>query len=326
MQTDIEVFTFGEPESVLDKNLIEYMHSMNMGKWYDPPISMDGLAKSFRASPHHASAIYVKRNILATTFIPHRLLGRQDFSRWALDYLTFGNAYLERRYNRLRGPLKLAPMLAKYTRRSSRDLDTYWFIPEWGKEIEMAAGSVFHLMEPDINQEIYGIPEYIAALNSAWLNESATLFRRRYYRNGSHAGYILYMTDASHNTEDVDAIRSAVKSSKGPGNFRNLFMYAPGGKKDGVQVIPLSEVAAKDEFFNIKAVTRDDLLAAHRVPPQLMGIVPNNVGGFGDISKAAQVFVQNELEPLQSRMMELNDWMGEQIIRFQPYALPAGDG
>src|SRR5690606_38193487 len=101
--------------------------------------------------------------------------------------------------------------------------------------------------------------------------------------------------DASHNTEDVDAIRSAVKSSKGPGNFRNLFMYAPGGKKDGVQVIPLSEVAAKDEFFNIKAVTRDDLLAAHRVPPQLMGIVPNNVGGFGDISKAAQVFVQNEL-------------------------------
>jgi len=51
--------------------------------------------------------------------------------------------------------------------------------------------SVFHLMEPDINQEIYGIPEYIGALNSAWLNELATLFRRRYYKNGSHAGHTL---------------------------------------------------------------------------------------------------------------------------------------
>jgi capsid portal protein len=58
-------------------------------------------------------------------------------------------------------------------------------------------------------------------------------------------------------------------------------MYAPNGKKDGIQLIPVSEVTAKDEFFNIKNVTRDDLLAAHRVPPQLMAIVPSNTGGFG---------------------------------------------
>jgi capsid portal protein len=52
-------------------------------------------------------------------------------------------------------------------------------------------------MEPDINQEVYGLPEYLGALHAAWLNESATLFRRRYYENGSHAGFILYMTDAA---------------------------------------------------------------------------------------------------------------------------------
>lgn len=318
---NLEVFTFGEPESVLDKSLLEYMQAYNVGRWFDPPISMDGLSKSFRASPHHASAIYVKRNILASTFVPHRLLGRGDFSRWALDFLVFGNGYLERRRNRLRGALKLEVLPAKFTRRSSTNLDAYYFVPGWQQEVELPAGEVFHLMEPDINQEIYGIPEYVAALQSAWLNESATLFRRKYYKNGSHAGYILYMTDAAHNQTDVDALRNAVKASKGPGNFRNLFMYAPDGSKDGIQVIPLSEVAAKDEFLNIKAVTRDDLLAAHRVPPQLMGIVPNNVGGFGDIEKAAQVFVQNELQPLQSRMRELNEWIGEEVIQFAPYAL-----
>ncbi|MFP3604649.1 hypothetical protein SB753_22365 [Paraburkholderia sp. SIMBA_053] len=42
-------------------------------------------------------------------------------------------------------------------------------------------------------------------------------------------------------------MRAALKNSKGPGNFRNLFMYAPNGKKDGIQVIPVSEVTAKDE-------------------------------------------------------------------------------
>ncbi len=48
----------------------------------------------------------------------------------------------------------------------------------------------------------------------------------------------------------------ALKNSKGPGNFRNLFMYAPNGKKDGIQLIPVSEVTARDEFFNIRNVVR----------------------------------------------------------------------
>ena len=66
--------------------------------------------------------------------------------------------------------------------------------------------------------------------------------------------------------------------------------------------MPLSEVATKDDFFNIKKASRDDLLSAHRVPPQLMGIVPDKAGGFGDAVKAAQVFVRNELTPLQERI------------------------
>jgi PBSX family phage portal protein len=177
-------------------------------------------------------------------------------------------------------------------------------------------------MEPDINQEIYGLPEYLSALNATWLNESATLFRRRYYKNGSHAGFILYMTDAAQSEDDITALRTALRDSKGPGNFRNLFMYAPSGKKDGIQIIPVAEVAAKDEFWNIKNTTRDDQLAAHRVPPQLIGVIPANTGGFGDVAKAAAVFARNEVEPLQARMLELNDWVGEEVVRFKPYEVP----
>lgn len=160
-----------------------------------------------------------------------------------------------------------------------------------------------------------------APIPSALLNESATLFRRKYYLNGSHAGFIMYMTDPAQSQQDVDNIRSAMKSAKGHGNFRNLFMYSPNGKKDGIQIIPLSEVAAKDEFLNIKNVSRDAMLAVHRVPPQMMGIIPNNTGGFGDVEKASRVFVRNELILLQKRFEELNDWLGDEIIKFSPYKL-----
>lgn len=321
-QPGVEIFTFGEPESVLDHGrIVEHFQSLDNGRWYEPPISLDGLSRSLRASPHHSSAIYVKRNILASTFMPHPLLSRSTFSAFVLDYLVFGNAYLERRDNRLGEAVTLKNSLSKYTRRSSKDLDQYFFLTDWLKEHKFKSGAVFHLLEPDTNQEIYGVPEYLSALQAAWLNENATLFRRRYYKNGSHAGYIMYVTDPAHNEVDIDAMRKAVKSSKGPGNFRNLFMYAPGGKKDGLQVIPLSEVAAKDEFFNIKNVTRDDIMAAHRVPPQLMGVMPNVTGGFGAVEPVAKVFVVNELKPLQERFKELNDWIGQEVIRFKDYDL-----
>src|SRR5690606_39961065 len=101
------------------------------------------------------------------------------------------------------------------------------------------------------------------------------------------------------------------------GNFRNLFMYAPGGKKDGIQLIPVSEVAAKDDFMNIKNVSRDDLLAALRIPPQLMGIVPQNAGGFGSLRDAAEVCDINEIESIQARLQQGNDWPGEAGISFQ---------
>lgn len=115
---------------------------------------------------------------------------------------------------------------------------------------------------------------------------------------------------------DVDALRTALKSAKGPGNSRNLFMYAPNGRKDGIQLIPVSEVAAKDEFGSIKNISRDDMLAALRIPPQLMGIVPQNAGGFGSIKEAAQIWAINELEPIQSRLQHVNEWLGEEVARF----------
>lgn len=316
-----EAFTFGEPTPVLDaREVMDSAECWLNGRWYEPPVSLSGLAKSLNASVHHSSAIYFKANILASTFVPHKWLSRDAFKRLALDFLIFGNAYIERRMSRAGQVVELVPALAKYMRRG-RDLNHYYFVRGWQQEHAFEVGNILHLIEPDINQEVYGVPQYLSALQSAWLNEAATLFRRKYYKNGSHAGFVFYMTDAAQSQADVDTLREAMRESKGPGNFRNLFMYAPNGKKDGIQILPVSDVAAKDEFFNIKGVTRDDVLAAHRVPPQLLGILPNNTGGFGAVEPAARVFARNELVPLQGQFMAINDWLGAEVVGFDGYVL-----
>ncbi len=129
----------------------------------------------------------------------------------------------------------------------------------------------------------------------------------------------MYVTDAAQSSTDVEALRSAMRDSKGLGNFKNLFFYAPNGKPDGIKIVPLSEVATKDDFFNIKKVSAADLLDAHRVPFQLMGGKPENIGSMGDIEKVARVFVRNELTPLQERFKEINEWLGLEVIRFKDY-------
>lgn len=319
----VEAFTFGDPTPVLDsRGVLDYLECMQNGRWYEPPISLDGLAKTTRSNVFLQSGLKFKRNMLARTFVPHRLLSREAFEQFATDWTTFGMAYLERRNSVLGSAMQLITPLAKYMRRGIEP-GRFFQVRSWKDEHEFKPGTVFQLREADVDQEIYGLPEWLAALQSALLNESATLFRRKYYNNGSHAGFILYLSDAQVNDADVNALREALKGARGPGNFRNLFLHSPAGKKDGLQLIPVSEVAARDEFSGIKNITRDDLLAALRIPPQLLGIVPQNAGGFGSIREAASVWAFNELEPLQVRMLKANEWIGEEVIRFQPFD-PAG--
>ncbi|MNG33039.1 hypothetical protein D3C84_1191870 [compost metagenome] len=50
-----------------------------------------------------------------------------------------------------------------------------------------------------------------------------------------------------------------------------------------------------------------------------MGIVPQNAGGFGSIREATEIWMKNELQPIQSRMEQANEWAGEKIVRFKAF-------
>jgi len=221
----VSAFTFGDPESVLSRaTMLDMLECWHNGRWFEPPLSLHGLARAFRASPHHSSAIVLKRNMLAASLDPSSLVSRKAFSGMVQDYLVFGNSYAVEVRNRLGGVLRLDHSLAKYTRRGV-DPRQFWWVPGHAQEIAFDPGTVHQLAAPDINQEIYGLPEYLSALQSALLNENATLFRRRYFENGSHAGYILYAT-GDFADGDIDSMREALRRSKGPGNFRNMFVHA----------------------------------------------------------------------------------------------------
>jgi len=323
----MEAFTFGDPEPVLGnrRELLDMIECANNGQYWEPPLPLSGLARAYNASPHHSSAIQLKRNMLVSSFVPSAILSRAAFRALVQDYLVLGNGYLEVRQNRLGGVLRLDHALGKYVRRGLQD-GQFYFLEQGVQPVEFDT-QVIQVMQPDLNQEYYGIPEYISALQSAFLNEAATLFRRKYYDNGSHAGYILHAKGSFTNI-DTESLKEALKRSKGPGNFRSLFVQTPDGKDNEIKIIPIAQLGASDEFLGIKGTSRDDILAAHRTPPQILGIVPaQGSSGFGNPLQAVDMFAELEIVPLQAAMLDINERLGREVIKFTPrvpLAAPAG--
>ena len=314
---DLTVFSFGEPESVLMDQLHDRLGVFVQphGEYYEPPVSQTGLAKLLRANPHHHACAGFKRNMLVKHYVPADVLPRVDLHRACYDFLVFGQCYFKRIVNPFKQTIRLEHVPAINIRKSLKPDRYLWVKPDqtftWFKK-----GEIIALMEYDVNQQLYGLPEYFSAMHSILLNEASTLFRRRYYNNGAHAGFIFYTNDASLTPESKQALQDKIQRSKGVGNFRSLFLHIPGGTEHSVKIIPVGDIATKDEFERIKNISRNDIIAAWRMPPALAGIMPENTGGFGDIQKTSQVYTDNEIRPLSEIFLQLNDRIGTTSIQF----------
>lgn len=310
-QQPMRSFTFGEPEQVLSGNIGEYVgvFPSDDGKIYKPPVSRAGLAKLLRANAHHGAIPKFKRNLLLREFIASAGCSTETMGRAGLDYMVFGEAYFYNNTNAFGQVLELQHLPA-INMRVKVDGGYVMLLPD-NKEMEFEQHEISHVLDYDVEQNIYGIPDYLGGLQALLLNEAATLFRRRYYSNGAHAGYIFYTNDPDLTEEDEDELRAQISASKGVGNFRSMFVNIPNGKENAIQIIPVGDFQAKDELEKVKNITRNDVIAAWRMNPALAGIIPENTGGFGDIEKIDRVYTSNEIRPICQLFNQLNDRLRE---------------
>lgn len=225
--------------------------------------------------------------------------------RAALDFMVFGEAYFQRLRNVIGQVLELQHLPALNMRRKVGG--GFVMLLPGGKQLHFEEDQIEHVMDYDVEQNIYGVPDYLGGMHALLLNESATLFRRRYYNNGAHAGFVFYTNDPNLTEEDERALKSQIGASKGVGNFRSLFVNIPGGSDKAIQIIPVGDIATKDEFERIKNITRNDVIAAWRMNPALAGVMPENAAGFGDIEKIDRVYTNNEIRPISQLFQQVNN-------------------
>ena len=304
----------------MHSDILNYMEVSLVDGLYEPPIPFETLAKALRANAMHGSAIDVKRNMSSYSVSLSSVLSKKNLKRFLSDYLTFGNAYLVVVRNVFNKVISMKHIPALFMRRRE-GLKGYTYKPTESDDgrIDYAPGKIFHLAEYDVCQEIYGMPQYIGALISIWLSEDSTLFRRQYYINGSHAGYILYLDDPNMTETQENAIRTQLKKKGGLGAFKNLFIRSKGSNGKEPKLIPIAQVEPKDAFKQIKNATTDDILATHRVPLELMSVQKEGFTPGGDLNKIDHIFYKNELMPLLESVCEINEFVGQEIVTIKEY-------
>jgi len=257
-----------------------------------------------RANAHHGTIPRFKRNLLLRDYLPSAGCSAQTMGRAALDFMVFGEAYFQRLRNVIGQVLVLEHLPALNMRRKVGG--GFVMLLPGGKQLHFEEGEIEHVMDYDVEQNIYGVPDYLGGMHALLLNESATLFRRRYYNNGAHAGFVFYTNDPNLTEEDERALKTQIGASKGVGNFRSLFVNIPNGSDKAIQIIPVGDIATKDEFERIKNITRNDVIAAWRMNPALAGVMPENAAGFGDIEKIDRVYTNNEIRPISQLFLQVN--------------------
>lgn len=302
------IVTFGltaEPV-VADTWLTDYdsLYYNDNDQYWEPPVDRHLLANLTRRNAQHGGIVQSRANMATSRFVSGSMTAEQIGATF-LNLVQFGDVALLKIRNGFRQVVRLFP-LPSYRTRVGKDGGAV--VLERNNQLKRyKAKDVVWVRQYDPVQQIYGCPDYLGGLQAALLNEDATKFRRKYYLNGAHMGFIMYATDPNLDPDVEDEIKEKIQDSKGVGNFRSLFVNIPNGKEKGLQIIPVGNFESKDEFMNVKNVSAQDVLNAHRFPPGLSGIIPANTAGLGDPEKYDGVYFKNETKPLINRLVSAVD-------------------
>lgn len=165
--------------------------------------------------------------------------------------------------------------------------------------------SIYHIRQINPLSKYYGYPTWINALEALRLDKSVKIFFASFFENGAIPDLIIALEGADFTPEVKNAIKLALQQTKGVVNsHKTLVLGLPfDNARLNVQTVT-SPIAAMD-FSKIGDPSRDEIIAAHGVPPRLLNIIPaGQLGGEGDGDSQLEMFYRITVDPEQKFLEE----------------------
>jgi PBSX family phage portal protein len=155
----------------------------------------------------------------------------------------------------------------------------------------------------------YGEPDYLSSINNILVNKNIDLYNTLFFENGAIPDLGIIFENSEPSDEQIEAFKTFfAKTFKGVKNAHRTIILSAQPSLDGkdahIRIEKLSE--NKDlSFEKLKAINRDDIVAAHNVPPRLVGIVNSGgLGGQGELMGQLHSFNEICIKPKQEIIEE----------------------
>jgi PBSX family phage portal protein len=144
----------------------------------------------------------------------------------------------------------------------------------------------------------YGLPEWVAALEALRLDQEKKTFYASFFRNYAVPSLALILTGAEFDETTEATIRNGFKDLKGTDNAHRTMLLSVPFEGAEIKFERLMADLKDMPFDKLSAATREEILAAHGVPPRLVGIVTaGQLGGGSEMESQMLSFIEMKVRP-----------------------------
>lgn len=246
------------------------------------------------------------------------------FTQWMEDYEATGNGYLEVISDQ--GNVVGFEHIPAHTMRRHKDEVRYVQVrgnkKRWFKKIgtkeeidaitgEMRNGlseaeqanEVIHVMNYSSSSDYYGLPDILPALGALLGDEQRESYNIDFFENYAIPSYAVTVAGAELDEETMNQIRQYFQKDLKENRHATLVLSAPNPLGEGPAVEFQFEKLAVDvgeaSFRLYRMDNRDEVLAAHGVPPYRMGIAETGSLGGSTAVESTEIYKDSIIQPRQ---------------------------
>lgn len=285
--------------------------SKNSYNLIEPFFSFDKLLDMFYINTYHRRCIMLKAALLSNiedgSKLENQYMTPKDLLyAFVLNAEIYGNAFLEICYDKLY-------ILPTIEARVNENREVYQL-----KNSKTTKLSAKHMLYYSPKSRYYGEPDYLATLLPILINAKADSFNDSFFNNSARADKAIVFENAEPDEGQITAFKEFFGSNfKGYENAHKTLVVTAMGENAKVRFEDLSKTDDLS-FEKLKNINKDEIIAAHGVPPRMVGVMSASaLGGGGELIGQLHSFNELTIIPKQEQI----EWFFYQIgfpIKLKP--------
>lgn len=294
----------------------QYPMDVLSGQFIEPFFSFEAVLNLYYTNTYHRSCIRIKSNILSqieSTDLDRYLPKNKKPKRFLKELVTqaeiFGNVFIELAGTPIDPTLYIIPA---HECRIDRYGQIYQYL---NGALTLMNGAHYSYYSP--KSRFYGEPDYLATVKRLQTEEKIDSYNDVFFDNNAMPNMAIFFENSEPSEKQLDGFQQFFGSSfKGYQNAHKTLVLSTGKDADKDGRIRMQEMNRINDmsFEKFKNMNREEIIAAHNVPPRLVGIISSGqLGGGNELIGQLHQFNQLEILPKIDEIESFFQGLGIQL-------------